>query len=226
MRARQDVLGDRRFWASLYAGALGQLGAAPNAAAVCSRLGVREQAAVNWYNKFTGWHPGIFDESDGYSDDPGSIRIALANGIELRAEFHPGDMYWSLRGADGAEAAVANVGPHWALPGLRWQEATAISAAAPRNRWAVTLLLLPVVWITAGDDAKAARRVAESAWSASRLLPAASAAEGMADLWVKAAEGGREYRWRRTRSGAYACDAQWSTRGSRRPANERASLNS
>jgi hypothetical protein len=192
MPARQDVLDDRRFWASLYACAFGQVGEPPEAADVSSRFGLREPETSDWHSEFTGWYPGIFDKSDGFSDDPATIRIALGNGSELRVEFHPGDLYWYLRGADGEEAMLANVGPHWALPGLRWQEAAAIAGAAPGADWTVSLLLLPVVWITAGDDVAAARRVAESAWSSSALLPDTPSAAALADLWIKAVEGGRE----------------------------------
>jgi hypothetical protein len=47
MPLRQDVLGDRRFWASLYAGAFGQVGEPPEPAAVCSLLEVNERDALD-----------------------------------------------------------------------------------------------------------------------------------------------------------------------------------
>jgi hypothetical protein len=105
---------------------------------------------------------------------------------------------------------LANIGPHWALPGLRWQEAIAIGDAAPRDGWMAVLLLLPVVWLTAGDEVRAARLAAESAWMASNLVAPASAS-ALAELWARAVEGGRDFRWRRL-SGGWLCDAHWSTR--------------
>jgi hypothetical protein len=210
MPLRQDVLGDRRFWASFYAGAFGQVGEPPEPAAFCSLLDVSEHDALDWDHNFTGWYPGIFDESDGHSDDPATVHVALANNVQLRVEFHPGDRYWFLRGEDAAEPMLASIGPHWALPGLRWQEVVAIGDAAPRDGWMAVLLLLPVVWLTAGDDALEARTAAESAWVASNLV-ATSSASALADLWASAVEGGRDFRWRRM-SGAWLCDAHWSTR--------------
>lgn len=214
MPQRKDVLADRLFWASLYCGTFGQVGDSPEPSTICSLLEVDERVALDWYHEFVGWYPGIFDESDGYSGDPATIRLALANGVKLRVEFHPGDRYWFLGGEDGAEAMLANIGPHWALPGLRWQETVAIDDAAPHDGWMAVLLLLPVVWLTAGEDVRAARQAAESAWMAGHLV-APSAASALADLWVGAVEGGRDFRWRRTSDG-WRCDARWSTRSEER----------
>ncbi len=210
MPVRQDVLGDRRFWASLYAGAFGQVGEPPEPAAFCSLLGVNERDALDWAHKLTGWYPGIFDESDGCSDEQATVHVALANGVQLRVEFHPGDQCWFLQCEGVAEMMLANIGPHWALPGLRWQEVVAIGNAAPCNHWIAVLLLLPIVWLTHGDDVRVARLAAESAWVASGLVAAASAS-ALADLWVKAVEGARDFRWRR-KSDGWRCDAHWSTR--------------
>jgi hypothetical protein len=221
MPQRQDVLVDRRFWASLYCGAFGQVGEPPEPAPVCSLLEVSERDALDWYHQFTGWYPGIFDKSDGYSEDPATIQLDLANGVQLRVEFHPGSQNWFLRGENSAEAMLANIGGHWALPGLRWQEAVAIGNAAPRDGWMAALLLLPVVWLTAGDDVGAARQAAESAWMASHLV-APSPASALAELWVRAVEGGRDFRWRQLSAG-WLCDAHWSTRSEGR--SEAALLN-
>jgi hypothetical protein len=210
MPLRQDVLGDRRFWASLYSGAFGQVGAPPDPVAFCSLLEVNEWDALHWYHEFTGWYPGIFDESDGYSDDPATVHVALAKSVQLYAHFHPGDQYWFLASEGASGVMLANIGPHWALPGLRWQEAIAIGEAAPDNGWVATLLLLPIVWLTYGDDVSAARLAAESAWVESNLVSPAPAS-ALAELWVRAVEGGRDFRWRRTSDG-WLCDAHWGPR--------------
>jgi hypothetical protein len=210
MPLRQEVFGDRRFWASLYLRAFGQIGEQPEPELLCSLLQLNERDAQDWDNKFTGWYPGILDESDGYSDDPATVQSALANGVQLRVELHPCDQCWFLRSEGSPDLMLANTGPHWSLPGLRWPEVVAIASAVPSDDWIVVLLLLPVVWLTAGDDAVQARVTVESAWLASNLIPPASAS-ALADLWVKAVEGGRDFRWRQT-SESWLCDAEWSTR--------------
>ncbi len=216
MPIRDDIFNERRFWAGLYAGAFGQVGAPPEPAVICSLLGVDEPDTIRWWNEFTGWYPGIFEESDGYSDDPATVRVALANDVELRIEFHPGDNDWFLRGA-AVEASLADIGPHWALPGLRWQEAAAMASATSLASWVPMLLLWPIVWLTVDDDIEHARRAAELAWSASGLLLSPLAAP-MVDLWTKAVEGGRKYRWYRKPEIGWVCSASWSSRSEKRPA--------
>jgi hypothetical protein len=218
MPLRPDVLGDRRFWAALYSGAFGQTREPPESAAFCSCLAVDEQGTLEWYQQFTGGYPGIFDDSDGYSDDPATAPLRLANGVQLLVEFHPGDQYWYLRSKDGVKVLLANIGPHWALPGLRWQEAVAIGDAAPHDGWMAVLLLLPTVWLTAGDNVRSARRAAESAWAASNLVDPSSAL-ALAELWASAVAGGRDFRWQRV-SRDWLCDAEWSTRSDRRSKSE------
>jgi hypothetical protein len=219
MPIRDDILNDRRFWAALYRSSFGQIGDSEETSPACSLLGVDEESTLSWWQEFTGWHPGIFGESEGHSDDPAAVRISLANGAELRVEFHPGDRWWFLRGPGGNQTMMANIGPHWALPGLRWQEAVALASAAPLPRWMPILLLLPIVWLTAGDDVQATRRAAESAWSASGLLSSLSAT-AMADLWTQAVGGGRDYRWYRAPEVGWVCDAHWSSRSEKRPKEE------
>jgi hypothetical protein len=223
MPLRPDVLHDRRFWAALYAGAFGQVGEPPDAVDFCSQLAESEEAVLKWYHQFVGWNPGISDEPDGYSEDPATVALALADNVQLRVEFYLGDQYWLLRDADGVEAMLANIGGHWALPGLRWQEAVAIGDAAPADGGLAVLLLLPIVWLTSGDDIRAARSAAESAWAASHLADAAAAA-ALAELWAASVAGGRDYSWRRV-SGQWVCDAGWSTRSGRRPVSESRSIN-
>ncbi|PWU19558.1 MAG: hypothetical protein C5B50_06230 [Verrucomicrobia bacterium] len=218
MPVRNDILAERRFWATLYGGAFGQIGDPPEAKVVYSLLGVEEQSVIGWYREVTGWYPGIFEKSDGYSEDPAEVQVPLA-GADLRVEFHPGDWYWFLRRRDRTEAMLANIGPHWRLPGLRLQEAADLAAAANAASWTATLLLLPVVWLTAGDNADAAGSMAETAWLASGLLSSSPARE-MAAFWAKAVEGGRAYRWRKLPNVGWVCEAEWSTRSQARPLNE------
>jgi hypothetical protein len=99
-----------------------------------------------------------------------------------------------------------------------------MASATPLANWVPMLLLLPIVWLTADDDVEAARRAAESAWSASGLLSSQLAAP-MADLWTKSVEGGREYRWYRKPEVGWICSASWSSRSETRPAHELALIN-
>jgi hypothetical protein len=76
------------------------------------------------------------------------------------------------------------------------------------------LAALPVIWLTAGDDAHAAKQADESAWAASKVC-SPSAAAALARLWAAHVEA-REYRWRQTPAG-WLCDAEWSLRSAQTP---------
>lgn len=208
----QDTFGERRFWAVLYAEMLGAISELPEPDVVYSSLGVIEKDANDWFFNRMGW-----SSSEG-EERPVTIRLALANGVELSIEFQLGDVNWYLNGPDQADARLGSLGGHWELPGLRWEEAAAIAAAAPGPAWMVTLLLLPIVWLTEGDDIRAADRAAASAWMASSLVPAGSATT-LAEFWVKAVEGGQRYRWRQS-AGGWVCTAEWSTRSEQRETTE------
>jgi len=112
---------------------------------------------------------------------------------------------------EGVDTELAELSGHWRLPGLRWQEAVASGRAAPADNALVVLLLLPIVWLTAGEDAGAARSAAELAWTNSGLVSGQSAS-ALAELWAQEASYGSDYAWRPTPAG-WACSAEWSTRG-------------
>jgi hypothetical protein len=222
MPVRQDVLGDPRFWAGVHCGALGQINPQePDTAAYCTALGISESDAAAWFNQFTG---PFINERDGQSDDPMIVSLPLAGGVQVSVEIHPGDHYWWLRETNGASVMLANIGPHWQLPGLRWAEAEEIARTAPGTNAEVLLLMLPTVWLTDDEDHKAVRRAVGAAWVASGLVGVGSATK-LAEMWASAVAGGREYPWRQAPIGAWVSTAEWSSRSGRRPESERATIN-
>ena len=51
---------------------------------------------VDWFNKFNNYYDGVFEENDGYVDNPNSIMVQLNNHKELIIEFHPGDIIFFM----------------------------------------------------------------------------------------------------------------------------------
>jgi hypothetical protein len=219
MLNRQDVLADRRFWAVIYAEMLGQVGEPADPGAVYSLLSVTEKDAQDWFNDVMGWASG---GGDGDAT-PATIRVPLARDLELAIEFELGDVSWHVRDPDCGDARLASIGGHWELPGLRWDEAVCMASASPGPDWMITLLLLPVIWLTDREDGQAVRSSVVSAWISSELVPAASAPV-LADAWLKAVEGGRAYHWRQCARG-WVCDAHWSTRGEQRDSTDIEQIN-
>jgi hypothetical protein len=221
MPVRQDVLDDPRFWAGVHCSALGQINPdEPDTAAYCAALGIKKTDAVAWFDEFTG---PFISEHDGQSDDPVIVSLALAGSIELSVEIHPGSQYWWLRESNGEGIMLANVGPHWELPGLRWAEAEDIARAAPERNPHALLLMLPTIWIT-DEGHSAVRHAVSAAWAASGLVGADSA-KTLSEFWVSAVAGGCEYPWRQGCRGEWFSTAEWSSRSARRPELERATIN-
>lgn len=51
-----------------------------------------------WVDKLTGYYEGVFDESDGYIENPKTVEICLFSGTLFFVEFHPGDtLYYADR---------------------------------------------------------------------------------------------------------------------------------
>ena len=51
---------------------------------------------TNWVNKLTNYYDGVFEENDGYVDNPNSLIAHLNNQCELIIEFHPGDVIFFM----------------------------------------------------------------------------------------------------------------------------------
>lgn len=47
-------------------------------------------------NTVTQYYDAVFDENDGYVDEPNVIAINLSNGKELSVAFHPGDIEYYI----------------------------------------------------------------------------------------------------------------------------------
>lgn len=49
-----------------------------------------------WVDELTGYYEGVFDESDGYIENPRTVKLGLSAGTVLYIEFHPGDTLYFL----------------------------------------------------------------------------------------------------------------------------------
>jgi hypothetical protein len=216
MNHRQEVLTQPEFWASYYMSGLEVLSdREPDYGHLCALLSVDKAQAEAWWEKFTGWYPGIFDQSDGWVDDPATVSFR-ANGVELLTQFYPGDTVYLLKGIDQQEAVMFGIrGPHWRLPMLRWSEARSIAAQAevPGDTPAGTgsslamLLLVPGVWISAGDDEKVVAQELQEAWRGSRLVDD-EIARLLTNMWSDLASQAPKNRWWQTADCGWLTDAE------------------
>ena len=95
-----------------------------------------------WIHEFNGYYDGIFDECDGYLDDPTTLKLELSTGEKLYIEFHPGDTIFFI---DDDE--IGCTGPHYFIHKINWSKFISYTNSLSSDK---KMLLLPMVVI--GDD--------------------------------------------------------------------------
>lgn len=68
-------------------------------------------------NMVTQFFDGVFDENDGYVDNPNVIEIYLSNGKEFCVVFHPGDIEYYID-----DKMIGCTGPHYTIRKIPYEE--------------------------------------------------------------------------------------------------------
>jgi Immunity protein 19 len=215
------------FWFSYLVSSFGQIGEPFETEFVGKVFDVSGENTINWWNSFTGYYEGIFDETDGEVENPSSISIDLQNEIHLVIEFHAGDTYYFLENRSSVESAtLGDIGPHWILPMLRWTEVVNLSKAINLDQRLengdnlLILLLLPCVWITKNDDVSEIHKIVSDSWSKTGLVDFESA-EMLASQFCKSTDGReKDYHWFLNDYNVWVTNATWSSRCSLKPYEE------
>lgn len=110
------------------------------------------QEIESYWKKFTGYYPGIFDECDGYVDNPTTLETPFAKDKTLKIEFHPGDTIYFINGKE-----IGCTGPHWKLQMIAFDE---IEQLLPlKDGRQLFLLLLPLAFLAADDTQAAYKKI-------------------------------------------------------------------
>ena len=110
---------------------------------------VGELADPDWWDEFTGYYDGVFEECDGYLEEPHTIKFELAADQKLTIEFHPGDIVYHINGE-----VIGSTGPHWKLQVLEYADLKRLEGLECGNE--LFWLLLPLVK-AANDEEQAVR---------------------------------------------------------------------
>lgn len=70
-----------------------------------------------WADDFTGYYDTVFEENDGYIEEPNTLVLPFMKTHRLFIEFHPGDMLYFI---DDTE--IGCTGPHCRTHVLSWQQ--------------------------------------------------------------------------------------------------------
>ena len=101
---------------------------------------------MDWFNKFTNYYDGVFEENDGYVDNPNSIMVQLNNHNELIIEFHPGDIIFFMN-----NVKIGCTGPDYKIRVLSIDEYMEFTKDLGCE---CELLLLPMVEVKEHEVAK------------------------------------------------------------------------
>lgn len=97
-----------------------------------------------WCNQFTGYYEGIFEENDGYSDNPTSLQLELSNGVLYVIEFHPGESVFYFGGEE-----IGCIGPHTKIQKIAWKDFAEYTKLLDNRQ---KILLLPILAITSREQ--------------------------------------------------------------------------
>lgn len=95
---------------------------------------------INWWNDFTRYYDGIFEEADGYVDDPEMLMCKLTDTQTLKIEFHPGDTVFYIN-----DRQIACTGGEYKIQIFPFADLLNYMKSRKDNR--IFLLLLPLVII-------------------------------------------------------------------------------
>jgi hypothetical protein len=236
MIINHDVLINPKFWASYCCIHFGNSGGSFDENLTHEALQVNKEETLAWWNRLTGGDEGVLDELAGEDEeeayDPSTLEIKFRRGVSLAVEFHPGDTFYRLVDSDGSRELLGNVGPHWLLPMLRWEEAVSLSAGAelelnvpPESHSSlVLLLLLPGVWLSEGDIMEEGRDYVKRAWSQTALVDSHGAGV-LAQLWSEGMNVVNKYRWWQEGAAGWITNAESSLRYVGAPAAQLRKIN-
>ena len=108
----------------------------------------------SYWEKFTGYYPGVFDKCDGYVDNPTTLETSFAKDKTLKIEFHPGDTIYFINGEE-----IGCTGPHWKLQVIAFDEIEQVISL--ENGRQLFLLLLPLAFLAIGDTQAAHKKIME-----------------------------------------------------------------
>lgn len=92
---------------------------------------------IKWSEEFTQYYGGVFDEADGYLDNPTTLITPLGKENYLKIEFHPGDTIFYIN-----EVEIGCTGPHWEVGKIPYSQMKEILSL--ENGPVLFQLLLPM----------------------------------------------------------------------------------
>jgi len=97
--------------------------------------------SMDWVDEFTKYYEGVFDEEDGYVNNPRKLRVELNEKSFLEIEFHPGDTVFYINGEN-----IGCTGPHFYIHKISWIDMLGLVLKSKIVE-EIFFLLLPMVYV-------------------------------------------------------------------------------
>lgn len=105
-------------------------------------------ADIEWWNDFTGYYDGVFDEADGCVDEPAALICRLSAEHMLKVEFHPGDIIYYVN-----DKQIACTGPDYRIHVFPFSDLLNYAGSAADKSLFLMLLPLAVIGQREADNA-------------------------------------------------------------------------
>src|SRR4030095_13676467 len=209
---------DPRFWTFYLGSTTGQIGPAVDELDWRSLFDVSPTQSWEW----------MVQKGLGSGDDLG-IRVIERAGVSLYLDLTE-ELDYVLETQTHADGLLlANVGGHWILPGLRWEEAeTASRFPHPALREAdgtegtALALLLPSVWLCTSEERARAREILPQIFRSMNVSSDDERALRLTDAWIASVDATESHGWS-VDSHGWKTNAHWSVRAE--AAKHRAEIN-
>lgn len=103
-----------------------------------------------WVDNFVGYYEEVFDENDGYIENPTTLKVQLSTHDYLFIEFHPGDTIYFVN-----EKEIGCTGPEYSIHKINWEKFCEYTKTLNVGE---KMLLLPMLFIE-GEEQKELREM-------------------------------------------------------------------
>lgn len=145
---------NRKFWIGFTASAFPTALDEETDMTLTELIDKNKAADIVWWNDFTKYYDGVFEEADGYVDEPETLVCRLTSVQTLKIEFHPGDIVYYIN-----DKQIACTGPEYKIHIFPWAELLKYAEGRSDNR--LFLLLLPLAVIRREDAKDAAKIISD-----------------------------------------------------------------
>ena len=106
---------------------------------------------IELIDSLTNYYEGIFEENDGYVDDPNAMAVPLSDGRTLYIEFHPGDTEFLIN-----DEFIGCTGPEYSIRKLPFEQYMELTREC---KLIEKLFVLPMIYINEANIADMIREV-------------------------------------------------------------------